>query len=150
MAHGKLEYNHIVDGIYVGTNQCCQMHFEEELLTKDISADISLEKDKLDMPFGVEFYVWLPVEDHHAPTDAQLEFGVATLEKLVALGKRIYVHCKNGHGRAPTLLAAYLIKKGKTVKEAISFLKLQRPLTHLTEEQKSALQKLARKLTKKR
>lgn len=42
----KFEYNKITNHIYVGTNQCCQTHFKEELLTKDIKADISLEKER--------------------------------------------------------------------------------------------------------
>lgn len=24
-----LEYDHVVDGIFIGTNQCCQTHFDE-------------------------------------------------------------------------------------------------------------------------
>lgn len=143
MAHpqSQLEYNAIVDGIYIGTNQCCQMDFDRLLKEKEgITADISLEKDRLDAPFGVEFYLWLPVEDHLAPTPAQFELGVSTLEKLVALGQKTYVHCKNGHGRAPTLVAAYLIrKKGLSVKDAISFLKTHRPPTHLAAAQEEAL-----------
>jgi len=29
-----LEYNYITDGIYIGTNQCCQTHFDERLKKK--------------------------------------------------------------------------------------------------------------------
>ncbi|MBU6415489.1 hypothetical protein KGQ34_04605 [Patescibacteria group bacterium] len=27
----KLDFNDIADGIYIGTNQCCQTHFDETL-----------------------------------------------------------------------------------------------------------------------
>lgn len=138
----KLNYNYITDGIYIGTNQCCQTHFDEQLLKDGIRADVSLEKDRVDAPFGVDFYIWIPVKDNEAPTPDQLEFGVQTLEKLVAMQKKVYVHCKNGHGRAPTLVAAYLIKKGKTVEEVIAFLKSKRSSIHLTETQKQALENL--------
>jgi len=30
----KFEYNYISDGIYIGTNQCCQAHFSKKLLKK--------------------------------------------------------------------------------------------------------------------
>ena len=40
--HDKLDFNYIVDGIYIGTNQCCQTHFNEKLTAEGISADISL------------------------------------------------------------------------------------------------------------
>ncbi len=139
--HPQLDYNYITDGIYIGTNQCCEMHFSEELLKKGISADISLEDIRLDQPFGVKFYVWLPVKNHTAPTQEQLSFGVTVLEELVRLKKKIYVHCKNGHGRAPTLVAAYLIKKGLKTKEAEAFIKSKRPAIHLETVQRKALRK---------
>lgn len=136
-----LDYNYITDGIYIGTNQCCQTHFAEKLQKEGIEADISLEEERVDAPFGVEFYTWIPVENHTAPTREQLDFGVATIEKLVDMKKKMYIHCQNGHGRAPTMVAAYLIKKGKSVEEAIEFIKAKRPSIHLEEVQKEALVK---------
>ncbi len=135
----ELEYNEIADGIYIGTNQCCQTHFDEKLKQEGITADISLEEDRLDAPFGVDFYIWMPVQNHTAPKSDQLEFGVSVLEKLVSMGKKVYVHCKNGHGRAPTLIAAYLIKKGKSPAEAEAFIKSKRPTMHMENIQRQAL-----------
>lgn len=135
----EFEYNYITDGIYIGTNQCCQTHFDEELKKEGITADISLEKNRLDAPFGVDFYVWIPVENHTAPKHDQLEFGTSVLEKLISMGKKVYVHCKNGHGRAPTLVAAYLVKKGKSPEESIAFIKSKRPAIHLQDAQIEAL-----------
>jgi len=65
----EFEYDEIVDGIYVGSNQCCQLHFKEELLNLGVSVDVSLEVEHVDMPFGVEGYLWLPTVDHIAPSD---------------------------------------------------------------------------------
>ncbi|MBI3559471.1 dual specificity protein phosphatase family protein [Candidatus Gottesmanbacteria bacterium] len=135
-----LEYNHIISGIYIGTNQCCQTHFDEQLKKEGITADISLEEERIDAPFGVEFFVWIPVKDYTAPTQDQLDFGVSVLEKLVSLKKKIYVHCQNGHGRAPTLVAAYLIKQGKNPDKAVEFIKSKRPTIHLEDVQISALE----------
>jgi protein tyrosine phosphatase len=135
-----LEYNYITDGMYIGTNQCCQTHFDEKLKNEGIEADMSLEDGRVDAPFGVEFYVWIPIVDHAAPTRAQLEFGVSVLEKLVHMKKKIYVHCQNGHGRAPTMVAAYLIKKGMGAGEAIEYIKDKRPSIHLEEAQTRALE----------
>lgn len=87
----------------------------------------------------MQFYLWLPVTDNTAPTREQLDVGVNMLEKLAALGKKVYVHCKNGHGRAPTLVAAYLMKLGKTVEEAEQFLKTKRVGVHLQDAQKESL-----------
>lgn len=141
----KLDFNYIADGIYIGTNQCCQTHFDEELKKLGITADISLEEDRLDAPFGVEFYVWIPVKNHEAPIKDQLEFGISAIEKLVAMKKKVYVHCKNGHGRAPTLVSAYLIRKGKSPEEAEALIKSKRPTIHLEEIQRQALRDFSRK-----
>ncbi|MBI4159991.1 dual specificity protein phosphatase family protein [Candidatus Wolfebacteria bacterium] len=135
----KLDFNYIADGIYIGTNQCCQTHFDEELKKEGITADISLEENRLDAPFGVDFYVWIPVENHTAPKPDQLEFGVSVLEKLISSGRKVYVHCKNGHGRAPTLVAAYLVKKGKSPEEAETLIKARRPSMHLEGVQREAI-----------
>lgn len=143
-----LEYNYITDGIYIGTNQCCQTHFDEKLKNEGIEADISLEEERVDTPFGVDFYVWIPVKDHAAPTQEQLDFGVSVLEKLVAMKKKIYVHCQNGHGRAPTIVAAYLIKKGKSEDEATNFIKEKRPTIHLEKIQKESLIEFSKKINK--
>ena len=141
----ELEYNNVIDGIYIGTNQCCQAHFDEELTKEGITADISLEEDRLDAPFGVDFYVWIPVKNHVAPKTDQLEFGVSVLEKFVSMQKKVYVHCKNGHGRAPTLVAAYLVKNGKSPEEAEALIKARRPSMHLEEVQREAIRNFSRK-----
>ena len=67
-----LEYDYIADGIYIGTNQCCQQtYFDEKLKKKGITADISLEEERIDAPFGIEFYIWIPIKNHTAPTNEQ-------------------------------------------------------------------------------
>lgn len=74
----ELEYNYIINGIFIGTNQCCETHFDEQLKREGITADISLEEERVGAPFGVDFYVWIPVKNHTPPTLDQLEFGVFT------------------------------------------------------------------------
>lgn len=138
-----LEYDYITDGIYIGTNQCCQIHFDEKLKGEGIEADMSLEEERVDTPFGVEFYTWIPIQNHTAPTHEQLQFGVSVLGELVAMKKKVYVHCRNGHGRAPTMVAAYLIAKGKDAKGAVDFIKTRRPSMHLEAVQEDSLQEFA-------
>lgn len=142
--HGPLDYNYIAEGIYIGTNQCCQGHFDEELLAKGITADISLEKGRLDAPFGVHYYAWIPVKDHAAPTLDQLELGVRMLQVIVKQKRGVYVHCKNGHGRAPTLVVAYFISTGMTREEAIRVVSKRRRGVHLEQSQKKMLEAFVR------
>ena len=140
-SHDKadFEYNQITDQIFIGTNFCCQAHFDHELLGKGITTEISLEGEEVDAPFGVEFFCWIPVADNRAPTTDQFTLGISTLTTLVTMGKKVYVHCKHGHGRAPTLVAAYFISKGYTVLDAVAKIKEKRPVMHLNETQMRAL-----------
>jgi len=142
----KLNYNHITDGIFIGTNQCCKDGLSEMLKREGITTDISLEEERLDQPFGVEQYIWIPVRNNTPPAPDQLAFGVSVLEQLVSQKKKVLVHCRNGHGRAPTLVAAYLIKKGMNPKEAVDFIKSKRPVAHLEESQILALENYAKSL----
>jgi protein-tyrosine phosphatase len=143
--HPPLDYSEITPLIYVGTNACCSTHFNEMLIAKGIRADISLETDRIDAPFGAEFYLWLPTEDHAAPGMDKLDLGAATLRLFEKKGIPCYVHCKNGHGRAPTLVAAYLISEKKmSADQAVALLKDKRPSVHFEEGQVSALTDLAR------
>jgi len=146
-AIGKLEYTRITPYIYIGTNMCCETHFDKGLLKKRLVADISLEKERLDMPFGVQFFLWLPVKNHIAPTQDQLRIGTQILGELVRMKKKVYVHCQNGHERAPTLVAAYLITQGMGIQEAIRFIKSKRKTIHPNSVQKGALRKFQESLS---
>src|SRR3989344_2272975 len=148
MKHKTLtfEYSQITKYIYIGTNMCCQAHFDKSLLKKGIKADISLEEKKLDNPFGVDYYLWLPTKDHQAPTLKQLEVGVAFLHKLVSQKVKCYVHCQQGHGRAPTLVAAYLVSEGMDVDKAFDFIKKKRPDAHPNPKQIFTVEKFKRTL----
>lgn len=133
------DYDEIDEDVFIGTNMCCQFGFHKELLKKGVSADISLEQDRIDAPKGVEYFVWLPTEDHQAPAQDKLKFGVEALSFFKARGIKTYIHCKNGHGRAPTLYAAFLIKNGMSIEQAVASIKEKRLGAHLTEAQVEAL-----------
>ncbi|MEK7606947.1 MAG: dual specificity protein phosphatase family protein [Patescibacteria group bacterium] len=135
------DYSQITDDIIIGTNMCCQYGFSHELLARGVRADISLEETKTDTPIGVDYYLWLPTKDHTAPTPEALTLGAQTIEFLVERKIKTYIHCKNGHGRAPTLFAAYLIQRGMSVGAAVDSIVRVRPMAHLSEAQTEALKK---------
>lgn len=136
--HG-FDYSEINKDIFIGTNMCCQFGFAKELLAKNVRADISLEALRVDAPIGVDYFLWLPTIDGQAPTPDKLNLGVHALEFFAARNIKVFIHCKNGHGRAPTLFVAYLMKQGMTMDAAFASLKTKRPAIHLTEAQKTAL-----------
>ena len=115
---------------------CCQqLYFNKNLLKKGIKADISLEETRIDQPFGVDYYLWLPTKDHKAPTLKQLRIGVSFLKELKKQKIRCFIHCQRGHSRAPTLVAASLISEGMKVEGAINFIKKRRPAIHPNKTQ---------------
>jgi atypical dual specificity phosphatase len=69
----------------------------------------------------------LPVVDFTAPTPDQLEQGVAAIDRAVAEGKKVMVHCAMGLGRTGTLLACYLVRGGLNPADAIAQVRRVRP-----------------------
>lgn len=125
--------------MYIQLTMLDKKQIKKELLQKGITADISLEGERVDAPFGVEFFSWIPVVEHTPPTQDQLRMGVSVLDNLVKMHKKVYVHCEHGHGRAPTLVSAYIITQGMSADEALSFIKSKRSSIHLEESQTDAL-----------
>ena len=137
--HVLFDYNRINEFIYVGTDSCCPGHFKEELLDNGITADLSMEIEQIDQPQGVDYFLWLPTVDHTAPTLKQLWTGVKAMEEWEKQKIKMYVHCKNGHGRSPTMVAAYFIYAGMSVEEAITAVAKERSEIHIEEVQRSRL-----------
>lgn len=139
MKHVNFEYNQIDESIFLGTNSCCETHFSKDLIDKGVTADLSLEGERLDRPHGVDEYLWVPTPDQHAPKLTQLKIAVSFIDAVVSCGEKVYVHCMNGHGRSPLAVAAYYVFKGMNPEEAISKVKEKRPEIHLNDEQLNAL-----------
>lgn len=140
--HVVMERSEVTGLITIGTNTCCRAH-SDELSLEGYTADIDLEEERQEVPPNIAIYLWLPTPDHQAPTPEQLQAGVALIQTLVTQGKRVYVHCKNGHGRSPLLVAAYLVSTGKTVQEAWALVQAKRPEAHLQPVQLEAIQTFA-------
>ncbi len=135
-----MNYSQITDQIYVGTNFCCDMHFAPELLAKGVTYDLSLEEERVDSPIGGAAYLWLPIKDGYSPSEQQFAMGTAFIRAAIRSGHKVYVHCKNGHGRAPAMVAAYFVTEGKSVSEAVVLLQERRPEIHLSESQLAGLE----------
>lgn len=141
-----IEFSKVTEYIYLGTNACCQLHFDKKLLNLGVKADISLEEERLESPWGVDFFLWLPTKDHTAPRISKLEAGVSMMNALKKRRIKMYIHCKNGHGRAPTLVAAYFISQGMGVAGAIKFVKEKRSEVHLNKKQTDILKRFKQNL----
>lgn len=67
------------------------------------------------------FDVWyLPVQDEDAPSMEDLERTLDWLAQCIRNGKKVLVHCRFGIGRTGTVVAAYLMREGFSLKEALA------------------------------
>jgi protein-tyrosine phosphatase len=144
------DFSQITEYIYLGADMCCgSTHYDYLVGTMGITADIDLQEERFQAPSPLlEEFLWLPTADTHAPSPAQLMVGVATIEKLVQAKKKMFIHCRLGHGRAPTLVAAWFVSQGMTPERAVAEIEKHRPEIHLNEQQMEALKKFKVKNSK--
>jgi protein-tyrosine phosphatase len=142
-----MEYSEITPNIYLGSSMCCEKHSEyhwEKLKELDVYADIDIRLEHKEIPHDIPVHLKLAVEDRYPPTPLQTKLGVDLIDSVVKDNKKVYVHCQVGHGRSPTLVAAYFIlKKNMKLEETLKFLKEKRQEVHPTDRQLEFLNALS-------
>ena len=63
-------------------------------------------------------YLHLPTVDNTPPELGDLLKGADFIDNEIRSGGAVYVHCRQGLGRGPTMAMAYLIKLGLTYEQA--------------------------------
>lgn len=66
---------------------------------------------------GFDVY-YLPVVDECAPDLSAMEQALDWMDEAIYLDKKVLVHCRMGHGRTGTFIAAYLLRRGFDYKGA--------------------------------
>jgi len=66
-----------------------------------------------------------PIEDFSAPPPELLAAALETLDRQVADGETVYVHCRAGAGRAGLVTGAWVIARGRTGDEAAALYQAQ-------------------------
>jgi dual specificity MAP kinase phosphatase len=68
--------------------------------------------------------------------------GAAFFDDEIKNNGKVYVHCRQGLGRGPTMALAYLIKTGLTFDDAFRLIKRVRPFIDPKPEQIQRLKEL--------
>jgi hypothetical protein len=145
--HIQLSYNKIDDFMFAGNNLCCQSQFDKELLAKGIYADISLEAERMDNPRGVKYFFWFPWKEDTAPSLELMDLALRVIDDLIAHNIKMYVHCRNGHGRTSTFLLSYFMRKNNIgAEEALAMLKERRPSSHINGVQRQFIYEFEKSL----
>src|SRR5690606_6095984 len=81
----------------------------------------------------------LPTRDRNAQTVDDLQRGVQFIQQEVEAGGKVYIHCRAGVGRGPTMMIAYLMTIGYTVQESLDLIKKVRVFIQPTRAQMKRL-----------
>lgn len=135
----SMKYSHIAPNLYVG-GKVSKKTFK--LFRKwGIKGVVSMRTTKPPKsPEDIET-LWLPTRDWTPPTLKDFKKGSAFIQDKIDNNGSVYIHCKLGEGRGPSMAAAYLITKGFTTQEAVDLLTKYRPVAR---PNRSQLKQLAR------
>jgi protein-tyrosine phosphatase len=118
---------------------------KEYLQAQGVNGSVNLRVEFDDAAHGLDLphYCYLPTVDDDCPSPEHFQKGVDFIRQVVREGGQVYIHCKAGVGRAPTMAAAYFIAEGMTVEEAVALIKRTRPFITITPPQMEALLRYA-------
>jgi len=117
----------------------------EWLLSHGITAVISLEaiddacKALLEAE-GIR-HLFVPVPDFCGPSVEELHTITDFMVREISSGGIVLVHCGAGKGRTGTVLAAYMIRTGLGLGEAIAEVRRKRPGSIQSRDQEDALRR---------
>lgn len=144
----EFNYDQITDQIFVGADPSNDNDFLQEFKDKGVAHRISLHDSDIGTEDINKSTLHLLVKQGSAPSQEQLLATSKVIKSIMDNNEKVYIHCKYGIGRAPTLAAAYLIYNGYTVDEAVELLHKKRRGTHILNNQQKALKEFEKSIRK--
>lgn len=149
-----LRYSRVTPALYVGPQH--RANGKRALTQAGIAYILNMRSEFDDDAHGLTFdtpiddstarpsaaYCHLPTPDDEAPSMAHLAQGIAFIESAIDGGGKVYIHCSAGVGRAPTMAAAYLIRRGYGADDALDLIRSARPFITITPPQMRRLREL--------
>lgn len=91
---------------------------------------------------------WEKAHSFHLPEYVELRpvdllSVVQDIEKIISLNQKVFLHCREGVGRAPSVAIAYLIWSGLSIEEASKQVSKGRSITKLSGMQSESIEKFA-------
>jgi atypical dual specificity phosphatase len=112
------------------------------LVSQGIKSIVTVREEPLPQEWvnGGMGYLHLPVDDFDAPSPEDIDRAISFIEKEVAAGRPVLVHCAAGKGRTGVILAAYFVKaKGMGAAASIDRIREMRPGSVQSEVQEWAI-----------
>jgi protein-tyrosine phosphatase len=123
----RFDFDEITEDLYVGSRfEPGDWHI---LAALNITVDVNLQAEAQDRftEAAPEVYLWLPTPDWFGPGVQALATGARFIALMIREGRKVYVHCNAGAGRAPTVATGYLITTGMSLEEALKLVRTRRP-----------------------
>ena len=137
----NLRFSQVTPEIYVGPQHRRAGKRMLERLVIRYDVNMRIEFDDAIQGLALENYCYLPTVDDDAPTLEHLNQGVDFINRAIAQGGKVYIHCGGGVGRAPTMAAAYFISRGSALDQAIELIRKARPFIRIMPVQMEQLKR---------
>jgi atypical dual specificity phosphatase len=136
-------FDAVTDHLYVGSRFDPADWFV--LAALNITVDINLQIEGHDhfLRNAPEIYLWIPTPDWYGPSVQTITTVASFIGLMVGEGRKVYLHCDAGVGRAPAAAVGYLITIGLNFEEALDYLKVKRPASRLSDAQLQQLREFA-------
>jgi protein-tyrosine phosphatase len=95
-------------------------------------------------------FLHVAVDDRDAPSQEQLRTAADWTLAEIAAGRKVYIHCRSGIGRSPSVACAVLVAIGYPLADAYQIIRRQRPWAAFSESQRAALEEFERRTREQR